>query len=125
MTNERLRSTSARGARMLLAAGAATMLPLLACAAADALSPSAASSGASTPIPSASSTAASTPAPNAAARARLERVRALRVQRPRDGVLGYYEALAQVAVGDGAAAVDALRALLGRGLGIVPARGVG
>ena len=55
----------------------------------------------------------------------LERIRALRAQRPGDGLLAYYQALAHVALGERDAALAELRSLLGRRLGIVPARGTG
>lgn len=62
---------------------------------------------------------------DAAARASLERVVALRAQRPLDGLLAYYQALAHVALGEREAALRELRSLLGRRLGLIPPRGVG
>jgi hypothetical protein len=56
---------------------------------------------------------------------RVERIRALRQQRPADGVLAYYEAAALVGAGRKQEAVDTLRGLLGRGLGLVPVRDLG
>ena len=60
-----------------------------------------------------------------AARASLQRIKALREQRPGDGVLAYYEAVVQLSLGERAAALAQLRSLLGRRLGIVPVRDVG
>jgi hypothetical protein len=62
---------------------------------------------------------------NAAARATLERIQALRKERPDDGVLVYYEALVRIGLGEREAAFDLLRSLKDRKLGLIPARGVG
>ena len=91
-------------------------------AAAAASSPSASASPAA---PSASTAASSPSAAEIAARAGLERIRALRVQRPGDGLLAYYQAIAHVALGERDASLAELRSLLGRHLGIVPAPGTG
>ena len=91
-------------------------------AAAAASSPSASASPAA---PSASTAASSPSAAEVAARAGLERIRALRVQRPGDGLLAYYQAIAHVALGERDAGLAELRSLLGRHLGIVPAPGTG
>ena len=73
--------------------------------------------------PSSPSAAASAPsAAEAAARASLERIRALRVQRPGDGLLAYYQAITHATLGERDAALAELRSLLGRRLGIVPNR---
>jgi len=61
----------------------------------------------------------------AAARASLERVRALRVERPGDGLLVYYQAVVHAMLGERDAALAELKTLVGRRLGIVPARGTG
>lgn len=61
----------------------------------------------------------------AAARAGLERVRALRSERPGDGLLAYYQSLLHARLGDRDAALEALRGLKGRALGIVPTPGIG
>ncbi len=61
----------------------------------------------------------------AAARASLERVRTLRAQRPGDGLLAFYQAIAHAALGEREAALAELRTLLGRRLGIVPSKGMG
>ena len=61
----------------------------------------------------------------AAARASLERVRALRVERPGDGLLVYYQAVVHAMLGERDAALAELKTLVGRQLGIVPARGTG
>lgn len=60
-----------------------------------------------------------------AARASLERVRTLRLQRPGDGLLAFYQAIAHAALGERDAALTELRTLLGRRLGIVPSKGIG
>ena len=62
---------------------------------------------------------------NAAARATLERIQALRKERPDDGVLVYYEALVRIGLREREAAFDLLRSLKDRKLGLIPARGVG
>ena len=61
----------------------------------------------------------------AAARASLGRVRALRVERPGDGLLVYYQAVVHTMLGERDAALAELKSLVGRRLGIVPARGAG
>src|SRR4051794_26704634 len=63
--------------------------------------------------------------PSAAARASLERVQALRKDRPSDGLLVFYEAVSRVAVGERDAAYDLLRSLQGRKLGLIPVRDTG
>ena len=60
-----------------------------------------------------------------AARASLERVRAMRAERPGDGLLVYYQAVVHAMLGERDAALAELRTLVGRRLGIVPARGSG
>lgn len=60
-----------------------------------------------------------------AARASLERIQALRKERPGDGLLVYYEALTRIAVGERDSAFDLLRSLTGRKLGLIPAHGAG
>ena len=62
-------------------------------------------------------------APDPALAARLERLRALRLERPADGLLAYYQALTHAALGQHDAALAELRALRGRRLGIVPQGG--
>jgi streptogramin lyase len=61
----------------------------------------------------------------AAARASLERVRALRLERPGDGLLAFYQAITHAALGERDAAMAELRGLLGRRLGLIPVRGIG
>jgi hypothetical protein len=61
----------------------------------------------------------------AAARAGLERIQALRKERPGDGLLVFYEALFHLDLGERDAAFQLLRSLKGRKLGLVPVRGVG
>jgi sugar lactone lactonase YvrE len=63
--------------------------------------------------------------PQAARKARLERLQALRLERPGDGLLGYYEAIMRLGLGDKAGALTELRRLVGRQLGLVPAAGLG
>ena len=59
------------------------------------------------------------------ARARLERIQSLRKERPRDGVLIFYEAITRIDLGDRDAAFALLRTLQGRKLGFVPVRDAG
>ena len=61
----------------------------------------------------------------AAAPTRLQRIEALRAQRPNDGLLVYYQALALIEAGRRDEGYALLRSLVGRGLGIVPAQGIG
>jgi len=63
--------------------------------------------------------------PKAALKARMERIEALRAERPRDGLLVYYKAMTHAELGELKEGLDTLRTLLGRRLGIVPARGLG
>jgi sugar lactone lactonase YvrE len=63
--------------------------------------------------------------PNAAARATLERIQALRKERPNDGVLVYYEAAFQSQLGQRSMALELLRSLKGRKLGLIPDRDLG
>jgi hypothetical protein len=70
--------------------------------------------------------AASTPSPaEQARRASLERIRALRAERPGDGLLVYYQALTHVGLGEREAAIAELRSLFGRRLGLIPVTGMG
>ncbi len=55
----------------------------------------------------------------------LAGIQSLRTVRPDDGLLVYYEAMTQAQLGDRAAALTALRSLLGRRLGLIPAAGLG
>ena len=61
----------------------------------------------------------------AQARAGLARIQALRIERPRDGALAYYEALLHAQLGERDAALAVLRMLSGRHLGIVPVESIG
>jgi len=63
--------------------------------------------------------------PSVAARASLERIQALRKERPGDGVLVFYHALVYVSLGERDAALELLRSLKGRKLGLIPVRDVG
>jgi len=63
--------------------------------------------------------------PNAAARATLERIQGLRKERPNDGLLVYYEAAFQSQVGERGRALELLRSLKGRKLGLIPTRDLG
>jgi len=58
--------------------------------------------------------------PVAAARATLERIQALRKERPNDGLLLFYQALLQSELGERDPALELLRSLKGRKLGLVP-----
>lgn len=59
---------------------------------------------------------------SAAARASLERIQALRKDRPGDGLLVFYESLTRLRLGEREAAFDLLRSLKGRKLGLIPVR---
>ena len=59
------------------------------------------------------------------ARARLERIQSLRKERPKDGVLIFYEAITRIAVDDREAAFALLRSLQERNLGLIPVRDAG
>ena len=63
--------------------------------------------------------------PAAAARATLERIQALRKERPGDGVLVFYESLVRTGLGERQPALDLLRTLKGRKLGLIPVRDTG
>jgi sugar lactone lactonase YvrE len=63
--------------------------------------------------------------PKAVTRAQLERIQSLRKERPRDGVLVFYEAIPRIELGDRDAAFALLRSLQGRKLGLVPVRDAG
>ncbi len=62
---------------------------------------------------------------NAAARATLERIQALRKERPGDAVLVFYESLVRTGLGERQSALDLLRTLKGRKLGLIPVRDIG
>src|SRR5215470_13599810 len=62
---------------------------------------------------------------NAAARATLERIQALRKERPNDGVLVFYESLVRAGLGERQPALDLLRTLKGRKLGLIPVPDIG
>lgn len=89
--------------------------------------PSSPSAPASTaPAAPPASAAASAPSPaETAQRLALERIRALRAERPGDGLLAYYQAITHAALGEREAALAELKSLQGRRLGIVPAPGTG
>jgi sugar lactone lactonase YvrE len=72
-----------------------------------------------------SPTQAQDEAATAARRASLERIQALRRERPGDGLLVYYQALTHVALGERETAFDLLRSLKGRKLGLIPVRDMG
>lgn len=60
-----------------------------------------------------------------AARASLERIQALRKERPGDGVLVFYQAMTHLNLGEREAALDLLRSLKDRKLGLIPVRDAG
>jgi sugar lactone lactonase YvrE len=62
---------------------------------------------------------------SAAVRASLQRIQALRKERPGDGVLVFYEALLRAGLGERGATFDLLRSLKGRKLGLIPAPDTG
>ncbi|HEX2543074.1 MAG TPA: hypothetical protein VHM00_18580 [Caldimonas sp.] len=61
----------------------------------------------------------------AAARTSLEQLRALRAQRPADGLLAFYQAMMHARLGERDEALAELRGLVGRRLGIIPTPGTG
>ena len=61
----------------------------------------------------------------AAARASLERIEALRKERPGDGILVFYQTFVHLSLGEREAALDLLRSLKGRKLGLIPVRRMG
>jgi len=61
----------------------------------------------------------------AAARASLERIQALRKERPGDAVLVFFQAFTHMNLGEREAAFELLRSLKGRKLGLIPVRGFG
>lgn len=61
----------------------------------------------------------------AAARASLERIQAARKERPGDGVLVFFQAFVHVSLGEREAAIEQLRSLKGRRLGLIPLREIG
>ena len=62
---------------------------------------------------------------SAAVRASVERIQALRKERPGDGVLVFYEALLRTGLGERKHAFALLRSLKGRKLGLIPAPDTG
>jgi sugar lactone lactonase YvrE len=64
-------------------------------------------------------------AATAARKASLERIQALRRERPGDGLLVFYQALTHIALGERDAAFELLRSLKGRKLGLIPLRDMG
>lgn len=64
-------------------------------------------------------------AANAAARASLERIQALRKERPGDVVVVFFQALTHINLGERDAAFELLGSLKGRKLGLIPVRGLG
>ena len=62
---------------------------------------------------------------SAAVRANVERIQALRKERPGDGVLVFYEALLRTGLGEREHAFALLRSLKGRKLGLIPAPDTG
>ena len=63
--------------------------------------------------------------PKTVTRGQLERIQSLRKERPRDGVLMFYEAITRIELGDREGAFALLRTLQGRKLGLVPVRDAG
>ena len=64
-------------------------------------------------------------AATAAARASLERIQALRKERPGDAVLVFFQVLTHIQLAEREAAFELLRTLKGRKLGLIPSRGIG
>ena len=73
----------------------------------------------------AAATNAADDAAAAAARASLERIHALRKERPGDGVLVFYQTLVHASLGERKEALELLRSLKGRKLGLIPVRRMG
>jgi hypothetical protein len=84
-----------------------------------------AASAASAPAPPASAPASAPAAEPTPLERQLRRIRELRVERPGDGLLLYYEALTLASMGQAEPAIAALKQLEGRRLGLVPAKGAG
>jgi len=63
--------------------------------------------------------------PKTVTRGQLERIQSLRKERPRDGVLMFYEAITRIELGDREGAFALLRTLQARKLGLVPVRDAG
>lgn len=61
----------------------------------------------------------------AAAKASLERIQALRKERPGDGLLIFYQAIVHLSLSEREDAFTLLRSLKGRKLGLIPERGAG
>src|SRR3954447_4988102 len=61
----------------------------------------------------------------AAAKASLARIEALRKERTGDGLLVFYEAITRLRLGEREKALELLRSLKGRKLGLIPARDTG
>ena len=61
----------------------------------------------------------------AAARASLERIQAVRKERPGDGLLVFYQALVHFSLQEREAALELFRSLKGRKLGLIPVRRMG
>jgi hypothetical protein len=89
-------------------------------AAADA--PAAAASAPAQPASAPASAPAAEPSP---LERQLQRIRELKVERPGDGLLVYYEAMTHASMGQAEPAVAALKQLVGRRLGLVPAKDAG
>jgi hypothetical protein len=94
--------------------------------AAAAEEPAAAASAPAQPPSSAASSAASAAATSPTPLERqLQRIRELKVERPGDGLLVYYEAMTLASMGQVEPAVTALKQLAGRRLGLVPPKDAG
>src|SRR3954452_22621393 len=61
----------------------------------------------------------------AATKASLERIQAMRKERPGDGILVFYQAVVHLSLGERDDAFTLLRTLKGRKLGLIPARDSG
>ena len=73
----------------------------------------------------ATATANADEAAAAAARASLERIEVARKERPGDGILVFYQTVVHLSLGERDAAIELLRSLKGRRLGLIPVRRMG
>src|SRR4051812_12481146 len=58
--------------------------------------------------------------PKAAARSTLDRIQTMRKERPGDGLLVFYQAIIHLSLGERETALELLRTLKGRKLGLIP-----
>ena len=76
-------------------------------------------------VSAATAASAADDAAAAAARASLARIEAIRKERPGDGILVFYQTFVHLTLGERDAALELLRSLNGRKLGLIPVRRMG